>query len=261
MRTMYDSIDASQVPANATMVAGYVGGTWPSYAALVARFPEAVHVSIAVNSGEDAQVLDVESGDATPADVPAWCQRQRARGQHPSVYCSADIWPAARQACRDAGVSEPSWWIAHYDNDPTIPPGAVAKQYQSLSSPNIDISSVLDYWPGVDGPATAPQPRPLPAAVSVEMPATTGGEMHRVTVVITTDSNGDGWVELNGSSPAAPAVPYAHLVSCEAEGSYPPVDGYWHHVARAQERDGYTCVSVTGGPPNSQANATLVTIN
>lgn len=162
MRTMYDSTTPEHsIPASAAMVAGYVGGEWPNYSDICARWPDAVHVSIAVNAGEDAQVLDVETGDATPADAPAWAARQRARGQDPSVYCNTSTWPAVEQAFNSAEAALPHWWRADYNGQPALEMGEVAHQYRSDTAQNLDYSVVADYWPGVDPPPTAPTTDPL----------------------------------------------------------------------------------------------------
>lgn len=151
MRTMYDSIDVAGIPADATMVAGYVDGHWPTMAALAERFPHAVRVGIAVfASTNDGHVLDVETGDAAPADAPGWVRRRRAAGVDPTVYCNASTWPAVHTAFAAAGDAEPHYWIALYDGAPSIPTGAIAKQYRN--TPSYDISVVADYWPGIDPP-------------------------------------------------------------------------------------------------------------
>lgn len=153
MRTLYDSTTpVRSVPADAQMVAGYVNGLYTNLATVRTAFPNAVHVSIAVTSAADAMVLDVETGDASPADAPAWCQRQRARGQIPTVYCNASTWPQVRSAFQTHGIAEPCWWIADYDGVAQIPPGAIAKQYRSDTAQNLDCSVVADFWPGVDSP-------------------------------------------------------------------------------------------------------------
>ena len=124
MSVMYDGVDPSSVPAGADVYAGYVNGNWPSYNALVAKFPNAQHVPITVFSAGDAQVLDVEQGDASAADVPAWLNRQRARGQHrPTIYCSrigapGYGWQNVIDACNSAGVALPDFWIADYTSGP-----------------------------------------------------------------------------------------------------------------------------------------------
>lgn len=209
MRTMYDSTDVEAIPAGATMVAGYVGGAWATYEPLRERFPAATVVSIAVNAGEDAQVLDVESGDATPDEVPAWATRQRARGQIPTVYASTDTWPAVVAACQGAGVELPEWWEAHYDGDPTLSPGSVAKQYRSDTASNLDYSSVAGYWPGVDAPSQGDDmPRPSDAMDYAE------SRLHPGAVLIL---HADGGVELRGFPPGADWDDYIAFAS---DGSF-----------------------------------------
>lgn len=157
-RTMYDSIDANTVPASATMVAGYVDGKWPSAAALKKRFPHATLVEIAVfHTTDEGQVLDVETGDATPVESVSWVQMRRRAGADPSVYCNSSVLPSVVAAFKSAGVAQPHYWIAHWDNVATLPAGAVAKQYANskMVGHNYDVSVVADYWPGVD-------PKPVP---------------------------------------------------------------------------------------------------
>lgn len=155
-RLMYDSITAADIPANAQIVGGYVNGTFKWSDADWARFPNAVHVRFATRAYvNDGCVLDVERGDATPAEAPGWVTMRRAAGCDPSVYCNASDWPAVRAAFSSAGVAEPHYMIAHYDNIATIPVGAVAKQYinDPASGGHYDLSVVADYWPGVDTPS------------------------------------------------------------------------------------------------------------
>lgn len=152
-RTMYDAVTAANIPADARMVAGYIDRIKlaPWSAADWARFPSAVKVEIVKKaSTDDGHVLDVEPGDATPAEAPGWVLLRRAAGADPTVYCNASTWPAVRAAFAAARVAEPHYWIAKYDGDPTIPDGAVAKQYRGNVAPGIDVSAVRDYWPGVD---------------------------------------------------------------------------------------------------------------
>lgn len=157
MRTMYDGITPARVPAGGDLYAGYVGGQWPSYAGMVTLYPDAVHVSIAVQADEDAQVLDVENFDATPAESVGWAQRQRERGQVPTVYCNTSTWPAVQAAFAAAGVDLPVWWAAQYDGVAQLVPGSIAKQYQS--TPGYDVSVVADHWPGVDPAPPTPTPK------------------------------------------------------------------------------------------------------
>lgn len=149
MRKMYDSVNPARIPRDAQMVAGYVNGPYKWSAADWALFPNAVHVGIAVRASFDGgEVLDVEPGDATPAQAVEWVRMRRARGVDPTVYCSESTWPTVVRAFASAGVVPPHYFIAHYDGDERIPIGAVAKQYRN--TPDWDLSSVADYWPGID---------------------------------------------------------------------------------------------------------------
>lgn len=154
-RLMYDSTQPGAIPEDAEMVAGYLS---PSpYAWSVNewdRFPNAVQVRIAVRaSTNDGHVLDVEKGDATPAEAPGWVSMRRTAGADPSVYCSMSSWPAVMAAFVAAGVKQPHYWVAAYPGiGDNVPTGAVAHQFaDSLSSGgDYDLSAVLDFWPGVD---------------------------------------------------------------------------------------------------------------
>lgn len=148
-RTMYDAVTPSNIPPGAMMVAGYVDGDYANMGAMAARFPHAIRVGIAARASTNAgTVLDVEKGDATPAQAPGWVQMRRAAGVDPTVYCNSSTWPAVKAAFAAAGVRPPHYWIAKYDGNPAIPAGAVAKQYSNPGP--FDLSAVADVWPGID---------------------------------------------------------------------------------------------------------------
>lgn len=159
MRTMYDAVTARNIPTTAAMVAGYIDKIKlePWSAADWARFPTAVKVKIVKKAGtNDGHVLDVEPGDATPAEAPGWVRMRRAAGAVPTVYCNTSTWPSVRAAFRSAQVAEPYYWLARYDGKPDwdtgwSAAGVVAKQYAGNVPPGVDLSSVADFWPGVDG--------------------------------------------------------------------------------------------------------------
>src|ERR1700729_2367865 len=118
---MFDTIYNDQFPPGAAAYAAYVDGgigNQPNYAFIVSAFPKAQHLSISL-FGSNADALDVESGAATAAQVPGWCDAQRKRGiQRPCVYASAStmneqILPVLSQA--GIGRSTVRLWTAHYD--------------------------------------------------------------------------------------------------------------------------------------------------
>lgn len=153
MRTMYDAVNAKNIPVDAAMVAGYIDTIripcWTQ--ADWDRFPRAVKVRIAKkHDTNDGHVLDVEVGDATPAQAPDWAGMRRAAGVDPTIYCNRSTWPAVQAAFTAAKVAQPHFWIATATGTAVIPAGAVAAQYSLDVAPGIDISVVADFWPGVD---------------------------------------------------------------------------------------------------------------
>lgn len=117
MTVMFDSVTVSAIPADAPAVAGYVGGRWPTFSSLGARFPHAHLLSIAINASENARCLDVENGDAVPSQAPAWL-RDHADRSHglPVLYTSASQLQAVINACSAAGITRDKYllWSAHY---------------------------------------------------------------------------------------------------------------------------------------------------
>lgn len=128
--TMYDSIDVAQIPRDAVAAAGYVNGRWPTFSRLG---PHKHRLSIAVSASANAECLDVEKGDATISQAPAWVKRQLKRGvKRPVVYTSVSRAPALLRALSDAGIRVKRakirrWlgpqirlWTAHYTFHPHI---------------------------------------------------------------------------------------------------------------------------------------------
>jgi hypothetical protein len=163
---MFDAVNAKNIPRSAQMVAGYSDtisipqwsqSDWD-------LFPNAKKIQIVKKASSNwGTVLDVETGDATPAEAPGWVSMRRGSGGIPVVYCNYFTWPAVRKAFIAQNVPEPMYWIADYDNvaDFVIGPGpnplagnVVAKQY--ANTPGYDLSVVRDFWPGVDDAAILP---------------------------------------------------------------------------------------------------------
>ena len=114
---LYDSIDLSQIPPDAPAVAGYTSGFWPTAGQLAAKFPNAHHLTIAIAADHDADALDIEAGDATVAEAPAWVRRQQTRGvTRPCLYASASVINNVVWTIEAAGIprSAVRLWAAHY---------------------------------------------------------------------------------------------------------------------------------------------------
>lgn len=140
---MFDSVTVSEIFATAIAVAGYVGGNFPTYKDLLLKFPKAKHLSIAVNSSEDAETLDVENGDATVADIPAWVKRQLARGvKRPCIYASLSKWGEINAILAQFSLnSRVRRWVADYTGTPHIPEGFDACQFtDTYAGRNLDAS-------------------------------------------------------------------------------------------------------------------------
>ena len=123
MIVMYDSVSLSQIPADARAVAGYDGGNWPTFRQLAGRWPHAHRLSIAVNAAEDGDCLDVENGDAIPADAPGWFRQQKARGVAlPCFYGSVSVIPQIEAILAAHGIDRSQYrvWSAHYTGQPHI---------------------------------------------------------------------------------------------------------------------------------------------
>ena len=150
---MFDSVTPTAIPKGARMVAGYVNGSYPDYAQLLKLFPDARVVSITVRADEPADVLDVERGDATPAQVPQWVTRMRQGLRRPIVYCSLSMMGEIEAACAAVKVSPPFYWSADWTGKPHLNSGCVATQYASPSVPdprfhaNVDVSLVSPNFP------------------------------------------------------------------------------------------------------------------
>lgn len=150
-----DSTTVADLPLGVDGYAGYLDGLWPTYVAMVARFPFARHISIATRAttaGADA--YDVESGDLTPAQCPAVWHRERAAGREPVAYVNHTERVLVRAAFIAAAMTEPRYWLATLDGTTPWDAGLVAIQCdgQAQTGAHYDVSVVVDDWP-------APRPK------------------------------------------------------------------------------------------------------
>jgi hypothetical protein len=148
MATMYDSVNAQSIPADAQVAAGYVDGSWPSFNAVVQRTPNAQHVSITTRSTHGVRVCDVESGDDTPQQGAQWAKDEIAAGRRPTLYCNRSTWFACVSALQAVGVAQGDvdWWIADWTGLPHLLSGTVATQYANDVS-GCDLSLTNGVWP------------------------------------------------------------------------------------------------------------------
>lgn len=159
MLTMYDTAgDGSAIPANPQAVAGYLDGG--NFNQLVARFPHAHHLGIATHGQVDGDCLDVENGDASPADVLPWVKRMQAQGRYrPCVYSSlSNGMVAVKTALASLPRSSYRLWVAHWT--PGSPPSSVPAGYDGVQwlpvAFRYDESLLLDSFFAPKPPPTRP---------------------------------------------------------------------------------------------------------
>jgi hypothetical protein len=162
MRTLYDSTNPDDIPVTVEAVAGYLD-LWPAGA--WDRFTNAtIKRHIARNAAEDGDTADVETGDLTPQEAPAWARRALARGVvKPWCYCSLSVKTALFQAMAANHLilhQDWEWWSAGYfDGTPRLDPDAIATQYidPPRSGGHYDLSLISDSWQGGDDVTLTPE--------------------------------------------------------------------------------------------------------
>lgn len=167
VRYMADAAFASGVPMSfdkaGFLVAGY-DTTFVWSAADWARFSKATEVHIVQRDGVfEGDVLDMESGAATIADVHPWIKARRDAGYfRPTIYCSLSRLPEVRQATAEFRLGiEYDVWVAHWTGVPHQIPGCALTQYVSFAG--YDESVVYDAgWPHRKAPVPVPPKPPVP---------------------------------------------------------------------------------------------------
>ena len=115
MLTMADSVTVADLPMGMDAYAQYVDGGWPDYAQMVARFPDALHLSITTRRAADMQAdaLDVEPLDAWPPgpEIPAFIL---GRAGLRVVYVARDNVALVMGVAELPPRSRWKLWTAHY---------------------------------------------------------------------------------------------------------------------------------------------------
>jgi hypothetical protein len=148
---MYDSTVAGDIPTGAQYVAGYLDGDFAWSPADWRRFLQAVRVTISTRpSPAQGDVLDIEKGDAQPADAPDWVAARKAAGLYmPTIYGSRDTLALVRARLQRAGQPA-DYWLADPTGVPHLPAGFAACQWAwpgRGSQGHYDVSSTGAGWP------------------------------------------------------------------------------------------------------------------
>lgn len=162
MRKFYDAIDPSKLPSDGDGYLGYDDGNWPDADAIAKLFPNKPVFMITVNPNDNKGVIgDGPPDNGTWQQWVGWVVKRRVAGEDPWLNTNQSNWTAGKLAFELAKVTEPHWWIAKYDNDPTLIPGSPMKQYKTVVN-EYDVSSAADYLPGLD-----PKPTSTPTSTPV----------------------------------------------------------------------------------------------
>lgn len=156
--TFYDAVYVPAIPPDATIIAVYVDGEWPTEAAVRARFLQAHLITITVTGSPDNMVCDCETGDLTPAQAAQWAADEKTAGRRPTIYCNESTTPDVVAALAVHGLTfgrDVDHWLAAPDGIAEVPEGCVAKQYwwgPGIYSYDADVA--LPTW------SALPQPKP-----------------------------------------------------------------------------------------------------
>jgi hypothetical protein len=139
---IYDSTTPSAIPAG-QQAAVYSDGAYAATPAQVAGHPGTLWIDTN-GSNPSANALDVEPGDATPAQAGQWVAQKLTDtpNQVAIVYTMRSDWPAVQASVGQLPQwmqSHVRWWIADPTGVPHMVPGASATQWEW--GQNYDIST------------------------------------------------------------------------------------------------------------------------
>jgi hypothetical protein len=141
---VYDSVTPGTLPANQP-AAVYADGAYAASSSQVAGHHSVLWID-ANGSDPNANVLDVEPGDATPAGAAVWINSHLRSQPHSEaiIYTMRSDWSAVQ----DSVGSLPSWmqshvkyWIADPTGVPHVVPGSSATQWYWGSSYDISTAN------------------------------------------------------------------------------------------------------------------------
>jgi hypothetical protein len=142
--TLYDSVTPGSLPGGQP-AAVYADGAYAASSSQVAGHHSVLWIDTN-GSDPNANVLDVEPGDATPAGAATWVQAHLAKQPHSVaiIYTMRSDWSAVQGAV--GGL--PSWeqshvryWIADPTGVPHVVPGSSATQWYWGSSYDISTAN------------------------------------------------------------------------------------------------------------------------
>jgi hypothetical protein len=142
---IYDSVTPRSIPSGQQVVATYGDGPHPVSPSTVTGRKTVMWISI-TGRDYDASVVDVEPGNATPAEAASWAWH-RLRSSPDAVariYTMIREWPYVRAAVASFPAQMRArihWWIADPTGYPHLVPGSDATQWYWGSHYDISTAS------------------------------------------------------------------------------------------------------------------------
>lgn len=182
-RKMGDSTTVSDIPTTVDICAIYANGIYAAHAAdIAARFPAArygwARIDVTGALADVADVLDVETGDASPGTANLWVQSWHKLGRHglPVLYVNRANMSAVESACASGGSKlgvHYLLWVATLDGTQYTGPGVAACQWrgQAQTGGHWDESIVYDdaLWLPASQPAKVTKSQAQTALATVGM--------------------------------------------------------------------------------------------
>ena len=144
----YDSVTADAMPDNGDFYCFYSTGSFANGTAVKADHPDKKYIGITptISDIAGADCLDIENGDATPADAPTFVKNADPSSLNlPMLYASESNVAAVISACTAAGIARDKYYIfqALWNGVAAVPAGVDAAQYQN--TPGYDNDIALSY--------------------------------------------------------------------------------------------------------------------
>lgn len=177
-RTMYDAVEASNLPSGGDIYLYYVDGIYANKTAVINRTPGKIHVpcTIGLTPARRGLILDVEKGDATNTDAVNWCAAYPGSNADLTIYTNSNNFTALKSALKGLST-QPNIIVANYDGVAKIPTGCIGKQFRGDVAPGFDQSVIEDYWPGVDAAPVKPSTPMTPVVFKPKVNASPVGDM------------------------------------------------------------------------------------
>lgn len=122
-KRMADSVNPAGLPPGMDAYLGYTDGSWPDFAVIRAQHPGVPVFGLTVYLKNEGDGMDVEPGDATPAQSATYVKMRHGAGiARPIIYSSASNTNECRRSLDDAGLPRSSYRLmsAHYGVGPHI---------------------------------------------------------------------------------------------------------------------------------------------